>query len=1719
MKNRVVTIELIILVLGISALGIAHIAAAVGGTSSASRLRGETTTLLPDGRWLQLGGDSGAGATGAAAVASCASCVPSTLSGRLRLARAWHTATVLPNGFVLVFGGIGPGRQLAQSAELFDAATGNFMLLPSIRLTPRAHHSATLLTDGELLLVGGVDADGGTLSSAELWDFRTGTSTLLTNGLVVARSDHMARLLPDGRVLFWGGTDAVGDKLSYGELFDPSTKSFSLVTDTESLANGITTPTQLAFSSPEDGAVDVSVDTLISLRFSNPINPRTVTNRTITLSAANGKIAANVVAAEGGMLVFITPKQLLDPGSSFLVSISGVADQAGVMASDAQIQFTSRSTQQASTDRVDVASPEGSTSDASALLPPLHAPVGVTALSGQILTLSKQPVAGVKVELDGVRTTTDGTGRFLLSNVLPGPRMIVVDARPASRTGVTYGTFMFQVIVGNVGGTTVLPFTIWMPALDTEHAIEISVPTTREIVATTPRIPGLEVHIPAGIRIRDMDGNLVHTITITPISTERPPFPLPPGVKFPVYFSLQPDGAMIEGTGQQVLPGIREVIPNSARWAPGTRSDFWTMDPTTGAWIVYGKGTVTPDGRQVVPDPGIGIHMLTCGSTGNPPGNPPPTYPIPGPSDGEPVNLSSGLFVHSRTDFYLPDTIPIVFTRVYRPGDTATPSRSFGLSTTHSYNIFLYGSPDGSGTYLILPDGGRVFYPANPNSNTLVSTSTPTIFYGSVLTQGNELNELGPGGTTITLKNGTVLFFEYTNPDAIGFFFHLFLSAIKDRYGNVLHIDRNTSNDQDITRITSPNGRYLTFLYDQSHRITQISDSLGRTASYTYDSNNRLATVNDVNGGVTTYGYSRSALDEMLTITDPRGNVFVTNQYDSNERVTKQTLANGGTYQFAYTLNANGQVIQTNVTNPLGVVRKVTFDSAGYAVTDTAALGMPEQQTLTYARLQPGELIFSITDTLGRQTTLSYDAMANITGITRLANTANAVTATITYDPVFNQPTSITDPINHIASFSYDTAGSLVDLGDPLGHHTTLTYNADGRVATITDAEQNTSHFAYTGPDLTAITDPLGNTTTRFFDGAGRLLSVADPLGNTTQYLWNPLDQPTSLTDALGNVISLTYDANGNMLTLKDPRNNVTTYTYDNVDRVTSRKDALLHLDSYTYDAAGNLTKVTDRKSQVTTLKYDGLNRVTFAGFGTVSQGKTTTYQSTITATFDGGNRVTQLTDSLAGSISRVYDGLDRLISETTPQGSVSRVYDAAGRRSSMTVSGQAAVAYTYDANDRLTQMTQGTAAVTFGYDKADRRTSLILPNSVTASYTYDPTSRLTGIAYANAGGQLGVISYTYDVAGRRVSMGGGLAGITLPAAVTSATYNANNQQTNWNGIGETYDLNGSLINDGTRVYTWDARNHLSAIGALTFQYDGIGRRTKNAATNSILYDGPNAVEELSGSTLVAQMLKGDTDETFTRSDSGGTWSFLPDALGSTVALSNSMGAIATQYTYDPFGNTAIAGAANGNSYEFTGRENDSNGMYYYRARYYSSTLGRFISEDPIHFASGTVNLYAYADDNPVNETDPSGLRTQACCRQLRRLVGQITGYNHCYVLITSEDDQLQWHTYGLHREDANDVKYPGGPKPIMDDPTDVGGSCSDVKGATPCKEREFVKKAMSNTSCPSCGRNYWFLSTNSNYWVWNSLEDAGMTPPVFPGGNAAPGYGPLPSPPPPAIK
>ena len=115
-------------------------------------------------------------------------------------------------------------------------------------------------------------------------------------------------------------------------------------------------------------------------------------------------------------------------------------------------------------------------------------------------------------------------------------------------------------------------------------------------------------------------------------------------------------------------------------------------------------------------------------------------------------------------------------------------------------------------------------------------------------------------------------------------------------------------------------------------------------------------------------------------------------------------------------------------------------------------------------------------------------------------------------------------------------------------------------------------------------------------------------------------------------------------------------------------------------------------------------------------------------------------------------------------------------------------------------------------------------------------------------------------------------------------------------------------------------------------------------------------------------------DDWFMQSASGVNESFLRDALGSTIALTDSSRTIQEQYTYDPYGNTSLSGSGGSNNYfQFTGREDDYASLYYMRSRYYNPAIARFMSRDPAGFAGG-LNMYAYAGDDPVDFSDPTGM-------------------------------------------------------------------------------------------------------------------------------------------------
>jgi RHS repeat-associated protein len=1190
---------------------------------------------------------------------------------------------------------------------------------------------------------------------------------------------------------------------------------------------------------------------------------------------------------------------------------------------------------------------------------PLRDAGGVTALAGQTLTLNGKPLADVTVALEDTSfsTKTDDTGRFLLSGTPDGHRVLIVDGASASTNGKVYGRFEIGVdIVAH--RTNALTYTIWMPRLDKGHEATIASPTTKEEVVTTPRIPGLELRIQPGTVIKDEDGKPITKVSISPVPVDRPPFPLPLGVTVPLYFTIQPGGAYLSKPAEL-------VYPNYTHLPAGQRVPFWNYDPDKKGWFIYGHGTVTKDAKQVIPDADTRIYAFTGAMISGGP-NPPDKGPKGKKRGGDPVDLGTGLFVYEKTDLVEPGPLPIALTRTYRQSDSN--SYSFGIGSTMPYDLRLWSVNNYQDADLVLPDGGRIHYvrisPGTGFSDAVYEAqTTPSLFYKSHIAWNGS-------GWNLTTTDGTVFVFGDLAP----------LQSIRDRFGNAITLTRANGQSGNVTQITSSSGRWIKLTYDGSNRITQAQDNAGRTVSYVYDGSGRLQTATDAKGGITTYTYNAS--NQMTQIKDPRNITYLTIAYDANGRVQTQTQADSTTFQFSYQTDGNGNVQQTDVTSPSGSVRRLVFNGDGYPTSEIEALGSSVQQSRSYERQAGSNLVTAVVDALNRRTEFAYDSLGNLTSVTTQAGTGNAATTTFTYDPNFSLLKTVTDPLIHTTTYGYSPQGAPTSITDALNHVTTIGPNGAGQPTTITDALNHTTTFGYFLGDQVKTTDPLGNVTTRFVDNAGRLGSVTDPLGNRTTYTYDGLNEPTRVTNPKSGQTNFVYDGNGNLTTLTDASTHANIYTYDNMDRLATRKDALNRTETYAYDSDGNPTLLTDRKGQKTRFKYDLLDRRNFIGFGAAGTPPNETYTSTIQFTFDGGDRLLSAVDSANGTVTSTYDGLDRLTQQTTGQGTVNYTYDAADRRQTMTVAGQPQISYGYDAADRLTSITQGASAVSLAYDDANRRTSITLPDNVVEQYAYDNGSRLTGITYKLGANTLGDLNYDYNADGRRDATWGSYARTGLPTAVSSFTYDVANELTKIANKNTTNDANGSLTSDGTTTYTWNNRGQLTATSktglAASYTYDAFGRRkskTVGGTSTNFLYDGANVVQELSGSTPTANLLTGPgVDQTFSRTDSGGQKSFLTDALGNTLAIADTTGAVTTSYTYDPYGNMTSSGGSSSNSFQYTGRENDGNGLLELRNRYYSPTLQRFISEDPLGPTGAEPDAYSYASDSPLSLTDPFGL-------------------------------------------------------------------------------------------------------------------------------------------------
>ena len=344
-----------------------------------------------------------------------------------------------------------------------------------------------------------------------------------------------------------------------------------------------------------------------------------------------------------------------------------------------------------------------------------------------------------------------------------------------------------------------------------------------------------------------------------------------------------------------------------------------------------------------------------------------------------------------------------------------------------------------------------------------------------------------------------------------------------------------------------------------------------------------------------------------------------------------------------------------------------------------------------------------------------------------------------------------------------------------------------------------------------------------------------------------------------------------------------------------------------------------------------------------------------------------------------------------------SYAYDGNGNALTKTLSNGTLASYSYDNANNLTTVNHALSGTSFarfdyGYDDMNRRTYEQRNSASGDTYTYDAVDQVAGVNYdatnptSGSSGTDRTVGYTYDDVGNRTEVNDTVNG--------NASYSANNlnQYTSVGSTSYDYDDNGNLTS-GNGTFVYDAQNRLTsasvAVTNETLGYDSKNRvvqRSIGGTTTYLIYDGWDLIEERNGSNAVlATYVHGaKEDELLTRTDSSGnTVYYHHNALGSVTALTNVSGAVVEKYKYDAFGaptiTTASGGAltlsAYGNRFMFTGREYLAElGLYDYRNRVYSPSLGRFLQTDPIRFDAGDVNIYRYCGNSITNMGDPTGM-------------------------------------------------------------------------------------------------------------------------------------------------
>ena len=801
--------------------------------------------------------------------------------------------------------------------------------------------------------------------------------------------------------------------------------------------------------------------------------------------------------------------------------------------------------------------------------------------------------------------------------------------------------------------------------------------------------------------------------------------------------------------------------------------------------------------------------------------------------------------------------------------------------------------------------------------------------------------------------------------------------------------------------------------FESPYLVTLEMDPTGEITRYSYDNRGNLKTTTDAQGNVTTLFYAQ---ETETPLTDKH--------MDMVTQIKRPLVeVNGSSVQYSNTIlgyDSNGNLI--SITDAAEPTPKTTLYEV--RLTDGRVLSVTDRNN--------NKTEFKYTSNVAGAGNI-VDTTTNVGNLKSITtpsgpNGAPARTTTFSYNR-FDDLLSSSGPGNNAASYQWDDSHRRTRVTDALARYTQYNY-LNGRLNTVdlptnqgSGAARRGARFQYSDANSSLVTkvealkavgvyEERVNYTFDSFSRNKTLSRLRDGSSKTWMFSYDILDRGTLLEDPRGRKSSTRYAPYCKNFTQSSPSKTEQHTVMDSLCQVI-QLNTPEQTRTFEYDQLGRLTVV--RQKMGSDSRYEPTNRDDVplpARFGTARYQPTTPVEEVRTYEYNSLDRLTKITYPDGTTTDYVYDFEGRVTSVKDPNGNFTlyeyynddRLYKVTLQRSGF---GDLVFTYSYDAAGRLYEIeyppTSGIVAqfydasansgwdaagqlrlvryvkgatillsIAYDYDDSGNRTQEVrIANgtTVTTNFTYDWLDRLLTMS---RNGSLKV-TYGYDESDNRISE-------VRPSGSKIFVHDDANQlvSSTIGGVTEnfTHDLDGNMtsrtVGGVTTNYHWDQDFRLKRINSgPDHLYDAEGIRKKAGATN--FYS--------SGAASIAD--RGTANLTFVQghqilasADGSNVLYYLHDGLSSVRMLTDSAGAVTATLDYSEFGAPTTAST---NPHTYVGglgvrnETSATSNLFYMRARWYASDLGRFISADPIGFAGG-LNLYTYSSNNPVSRVDPSGL-------------------------------------------------------------------------------------------------------------------------------------------------